>query len=149
MINGVEFRKLTINDIEKVLKMENDFRSNFVCKENVRTFLNNPMNWLIGCIKDGQVIGFAYGYELNRLNNIGNMVYIHEVNVLEKYHRLGIGKEILRTVKRLCKLNGICRFFLFTERSNKPACAFYDSEKGDEAHEDDVAYFFHDLETDY
>ncbi len=73
MINGVEFRKLTINDIEKVLGMENDFRNNFVCRENVRTFLNNPMNWLIGCIKNEQVIGFAYGFELNRLNNIGNM----------------------------------------------------------------------------
>jgi hypothetical protein len=50
LIHTTEFRKLTINDLDTVLKMEKDFRSNFICKENARTFLNNPMNWLVAAI---------------------------------------------------------------------------------------------------
>jgi ribosomal protein S18 acetylase RimI-like enzyme len=75
------------------------------------------------------------------------MVYIHEVGVLKQYQNQRIGTEILRTIKKLCKLSGICRFFLFTERSNTAACALYASMKGEEAHPDDVAYFFNDLDT--
>ena len=45
----------------------------------------------------------------------------------------------------VCGLTGICRFFLFTEKSNLAACALYESEGGAPAHDDDVTYFFNDL----
>lgn len=140
------FRKLTVSDLSMVLQMENDFRSNFICEENARLFLSNSMNWIFACIENNRIIGFAYGYELNRLNNIGNMLYIHEVGVLPEYHRQGIGKQILNGIKASCKLLGICRIFLFTERSNIPACALYESVGGEQAHNDDVSYFFNKLE---
>jgi len=122
--------------------MENDFRSNFVTEGSAQLFLSNPMNWLFACIENNQIIGFAYGYELNRLNSDGNMLYIHEVGVLPQFQRQGIGKEILNNVKALCKQVNICKFFLFTEKSNTAACALYDSAGGRSAHDDDVAYFF-------
>lgn len=140
------YRKLGISDLDLVLQMDNDFRSNFICKENARLFLSNPMCWIFACIEKNRVIGFAYGYELNRLNNIGNMLYIHEVGVLPEYQRQGVGKQILNGIKSLCKLSGICRFFLFTEKSNRPACALYESVGGEPAHDDDVSYFFNKLD---
>lgn len=140
------FRKLSISDLHLVMNMEKDFRGNFICQENARQFLLNPMNWIFACIEDNRIIGFAYGYELNRLNDIGNMLYIHEVGVLPEYHRQGIGKQILNSIKVLCKLSGICRFFLFTEKSNIAACALYDSVGGEPAHDDDVSYFFNKLD---
>lgn len=140
------FRKLGVSDLKLVMRMDEDFRKDFVCEENVRLFLSNPMNWMFACIENERIIGFAYGYELNRLNNIGNMLYIHEVGVLPEYQRQGVGKEILKGIKKSCKLLGICRFFLFTEKSNHPACALYDSAEGEPAHEDDVCYFFNKLE---
>ena len=104
------------------------------------------MNWIFASIEDNRIIGFAYGYELNRLNNIGNMLYIHEVGVLPEYQRQGIGKQILNSIKVLCKLSGICRFFLFTEKSNIAACALYNSVGGEPAHDDDISYFFNKLD---
>lgn len=92
------------------------------------------------------LIGFAYGYELNRLNSIGNMLYIHEVGVLPEFQRQGIGKQILCRIKSLCKLTGICRFFLFTEKSNQAACALYELTGGKPAHNDDISYFFTELD---
>lgn len=146
-MDGRVFRKLTISDLHMVLNMEKDFRSNFICEENARMFLSNPMNWIFACIEDNRIIGFAYGYELNRLNNIGNMLYIHEVGVLPEYHRQGVGKQMLNGIKSLCRLSGICRFFLFTEKSNIAACALYESAGGEPAHNDDVSYFFNRLNT--
>ena len=136
------YRKLGITDLALVMQMDTDFRKDFVCEENVRVFLSNPMNWLFACIDNNKIVGFAYGYELNRLNSIGNMLYIHEVSVLPEFQRQGIGRQILVGIKSLCVLTGICRFFLFTEKSNQAACALYESVGGEPAHNDDVSYFF-------
>lgn len=140
-----ELRKLQLSDLELVLQMENNFRSNFIVKENARQFLSNPMNWVFACIQEEKIVGFAYGYELNRLDNKGDMLYIHEVGVLPQYHRQGIGFEILTGIKKLCKLTGICKFFLFTQKHNIAACALYEKaggEKTKDAFDDDVTYFF-------
>lgn len=140
-----EFRKLRISDLELVLHMEKDFRSNFICEENARQFLSNPMNWIFACIQDQRIIGFAYGYELNRLDSKGNMLYVHEVGVLPEYHRQGVGFQLLLGIKNICKLTGMCRFFLFTQKHNIAACALYEKAGGrktSDVDNVDVTYFF-------
>lgn len=140
-----EYRKLQISDLALALGMDGNFRANFICVENARQFLLNPMNWVFACIEDQQIIGFAYGYELNRLDHKGNMLYIHEVGVLPQYQRQGIALQLLTHIKQLCKLIGICRFFLITHKHNEAACALYEKAGGDKSHnamEDDVTYFF-------
>jgi len=149
MIREREFRKLGISDLALVLQMEKDFRSGFICEENARQFLLNPQNWSFACIQEKQIIGFAYGYELNRLDNKGNMLYIHEIGVLPQYQRQGIGFQILMNIKKLCKLTGICRFFLFTQRHNVAACTLYEKaggEKTTDSYDDVVVYFFNKFE---
>lgn len=149
MIREREFRKLGISDLALVLQMEKDFRIGFICEENARQFLLNPQNWSFACIQEKQIIGFAYGYELNRLDNKGNMLYIHEIGVLPQYQRQGVGFQILMNIKQLCKMTGICRFFLFTQKHNVAACALYEKaggEKTADSYDDDVVYFFNKFE---
>jgi ribosomal protein S18 acetylase RimI-like enzyme len=132
------YKKLGISDLPLVIDMGKNFRSSFIVEENTRQFLLNPQNWLFTCIEkdDGEykkpdkIIGFAYGYELNRLNADGNMLYIHEVSVLPEYHRQGIGTELLSNITTLCKLMGICKFFLGTQKSNNAAMALYKKSGG-------------------
>ena len=119
------FKKLCLEDIDMVVNMNTTFRENFICRENAEIFLNNPFNWLYATILKGEIIGFAYGYEVNRLNDMGNMVYIHEVGVLEQYQRQGIGYNMLLSMKALCKERGVCRFFLYTYQNNIGANALY------------------------
>lgn len=139
-----EFRKLGLSDLELVLQMENDFRKGFIFEENARQFLSDPMNWIFACIQENQIIGFAYGYELNRLDSKGNMLYIHEVGVLPQYQKQGVGFQILTDIKSLCKLTCICRFFLFTQKHNAAACSLYEKAGGEKTSNtyDDVVYFF-------
>lgn len=160
------YKKLGISDLRLVVSMEKYFRSAFICEENARLFLSKPQNWLFACIeksdgdvsnendaaddKGGKIIGFAYGYELNRLDSQGDMLYIHEVGVLPEYHRQGIGAELMRNIKSACKLLGICKFFLFMQKSNEAAMGLYlkaggkpavDFEHGD----GNVVFFFKDF----
>lgn len=144
MFQKREYRKLYLADLELVLRMNHDFRSGFVSEEYAKQFLLNPMNWIFACIQGKQIIGFAYGYELNRLDDKGNMLYIHEVGVLPQYQRQGIGLRILAGIKELCKLTGICKLFLFTQKNNTAACALYEKAGGEKTSDtnDDVVYFF-------
>lgn len=143
-----EYRKLDISDIGLVLNINRDFREGFAFDKNARQFLSNPMNWIVACIQDEKIIGFTYGYELNRLDNKGNMVYIHEVSVLPDCQRQGIGSEILNTIKKICKLAGISRFFLITQKHNDAACKLYEKAGGKKSstHDDDVTYSFNNFE---
>jgi len=79
------------------------------------------------------------------INHAANMLYIHGVGVHADYRRQGVGKQMMTALKQLCKLNGMSRMFLFTQKSNTAACALYDS-VGGEAREDDVTYFFNQLD---
>lgn len=149
MMGKREFRRLSLTDLDIVLQMNRNFRNGFIAEENARQFLLNTNNWIFACIEDKKIIGFAYGYELNRLDNRGNMLYIHEVGVLPEYQRQGIGYQILTDIKKLCKLMGICRFFLFTQKNNIAACALYEKaggEKTSDGQDDDVTYFFNKFE---
>lgn len=139
------YKKLNLSDLNIVLSMENDFRSNFIAEENAKQFLNNPMNWLFACIEDDQIIGFAYGYELSRLDSKGNMLYIHEIGVLPRCHRQGIGRTLIEKLRETTAHLGICRFFLSTQKSNLPACALYETcggQKNPNQLDDDVLYYF-------
>lgn len=136
------YKKFGISDLHLVIGMENDFRNGFVCEDNVRQFLLNPQNWIFTCIESERIIGFIYGYELNRLNDIGNMLYIHEVGVLPDFQRQGIGKQLFENIKILCKLTGICKFFLNTQKSNIAACGLYESVGGLADHDDSISYYF-------
>lgn len=140
------FKKLGLSDLHLVLNMDEEIAAANICEENARLFLSNPMNWYFACIEHDKILGVFYGYELNRLNNDGNMLYIHAVGVHSQYRRQGIAEKILISIKETCKLLGICKIFLFTQKSNIAACSLYEKLGGrltnDSNQDDDRTYFF-------
>lgn len=138
-------RKLSINDINIVMDMNKNYREDFICHDNALAFLKNHYNWIFAAIYDNVIIGFAYGYELNRLNDIGNMLYIHEVGVMEQYQRQGIGYRMMTELKDACKEKKICRYFLSTYQNNVGANALYRKLGGEcslESNGSDTSYYF-------
>jgi ribosomal protein S18 acetylase RimI-like enzyme len=139
------FRKLAIPDLQMLVNTRKEADAlaiNLIDEESARLFLSNPMNYFFACIEDNRIIGYAYGYELNRIDNAGNMLYIHAVGVHSGYRRQGVGKQMINAVKQLCKLSGICKFFLDAHKNNTAACALYDSTGGVAHRDDNVSYFF-------
>ncbi len=143
-MNNREYRRLTVEDTDRVVTLNDTFRSGFASLSEVGIFLINPQNWFFACIEEDQIIGFAYGYELNRLDHQGNMLYLHEVSVLPQFQRQSIGSQLLSEVKSLSRLMGICKIFLLTQKSNTAACHLYEKSGGEKSGEkgDDVVYSF-------
>lgn len=142
----MEFRLLSVEDLPLVSGMEGDFRSKFVMCESARRFLVNPQNLLFACVSDNRILGFAYGYRHPRLDEQGDKVYIHEVGVLPQWQRGGIGRALIETIRDYCLLEGCSSFFLFTQRSNAPACRLYEATGGVDSQGDNQVYWF-DLGT--
>lgn len=138
-------RKLNPEDLDLALTMNRNFREGFLCRESARRFLENPLNWLFAAIKDETIIGFAYGYELNRLDDKGNMLYINEVGVAEPYQRQGVGYRLMTELKALCQERGLCKYFLSTYQNNTGANALYKKLGGQTSAEskgNDTMYYF-------
>jgi ribosomal protein S18 acetylase RimI-like enzyme len=139
------YRKLGLSDLQMLVNTKKDanaLKFYQIDEESARLFLSNPMNCFFACIEDNKIIGYACGHELNRLDNAGNMLYIHGVGVHADYRRQGIGKQMMTSIKQLCKLSGICKLFLYAHKANTAACALYDSTGGIAHRDDNVSYFF-------
>ena len=143
------FRKLGIADLQMLVDTKKDADALEIWQvdeESARLFLSNPMNYFFACIEDNKIIGYVCGYELNRLDNVGNILYIHAVGVHAYYRRQGIGKQMMISIKRLCKLSGICKLFLYAHKTNIAACILYDSTGGVAHRDDNVSYFFNEFD---
>ena len=143
------FRKLGLADLQMIANTKNDRIALDIWEineESAREFLTNPANYFFACIDHDKIIGYVCGYELNRLDHSGNMLYIHGVGVHADYRRQGIGKQMLTAIKQLCKLSIIQKIFLYTHKTNIAACALYDSAEGMATRDDNVSYFFNKLD---
>ena len=85
-----EFRRLHTEDLDMVMRMNETFRSGFADRVAAGRFLKNERNWLYAAVCGLNVVGFAYGGVLHRLDGKEDMLYIHEVGVAGPQQRRGI-----------------------------------------------------------
>lgn len=141
----MDFRRLTETDLPLALAMNRDFRSGIAQEEALHVFLADPDCWLFAAVKDGRIIGFAYGYALQRLNTDKKMLYIHEVGIMEEYQRQGIGTLLMDRLKADCKAENFCKIFLICDRKNTGANALYRKTGGEtsvESQGNDTVYWW-------
>ena len=139
------FRRLTTQDLDMILSMNRDFREGFVKPSAARDFLENPSNWLWATVHGNAVIGFAYGYALQRLDGAGPMLYVHEVGIAEPWQHQGVGFRMMTALKDACRAAGMSKLFLSCYQSNAGANALYrklGGEVGIVSHGNDTCYYF-------
>lgn len=141
----MEIKRLNVEDIDEVKDMFYNFRSKNTTHEKIERFLENNNNYLIACLENEKVIGFVLAYKLQRYDEKNDMIYIHEVGVLEEYRRLGIGKKLMEYVKDICKEENLSKIFLITNKSNIPAVSLYESTDGKEMEDDNVVYWYDNI----
>ncbi len=106
----------------------------------VDAFIDNLNNIAYLAIDNDQVIGFVWGYVLERLDN-EPMLYIHSVDVIESYRRQGVAKVILKEFLTILKKEGYRNMFLITDADNVAANKLYES-LGGELEKDKNLYIF-------
>lgn len=140
-----ECRKLDLTDAEMIMRMNRDFRKDFVTLDGIRNFLKKDENWMFAAVDGERIIGFVYGYELCRFDGKGTMLYLHEVGVMECFWRQGIGYGLFTELKNACKAKNICKIFLATSQNNVAANALYRKLNGEfspESNGQDSCYYF-------
>lgn len=138
-------RRLTEKDISMVMKMNVNFREGFAALHSAAMFLSDPRNWMFAAVSQGVIVGFAYGYALNRLDGNEKMLYINEVGVMPRYQRQGVGYRLLSELKTACNESGISKYFLSAYQNNIGACALYRKLGGAVAPEsqgNDINFYF-------
>ncbi|MCU1459816.1 MAG: family acetyltransferase [Actinomycetia bacterium] len=89
-------------------------------------------------------VGFLFAFELlRRAADVGpSELYVDEVGVRSDHRREGIGRALLDALSQLARGRGITSGFVFTNASNGPARALYESFGGTRPNADDVMFDF-------
>lgn len=126
----MHIRELTLYDIDKVQVMIKDFGKDEASYDKIKKFLSEDEHHLIASMDHGKIVGFALAYELPRIDGKGNMLYVHEIEVAEKYRRQGIGKSLMEELSALCTRKNIYKMFLLVDPDNQPGIGLYETYDG-------------------
>jgi len=142
----MQIGRLGTSDAGKLVEMVKTFRTDTTDLNIAERFLQNSSNYVIAGIEGEKIIGFVLGYQLQRYDGQDDMIYIHEVSVLEEFRQQGIGKKMINEVIRICKETHISKVFLVTNKSNKPAVCLYESTGAKASYDDDIVYWYKDFD---
>jgi ribosomal protein S18 acetylase RimI-like enzyme len=125
----MELVKLT-NDTVKYLDQLVNVNELAVDDTLAKTFIKNSNNHAYFAIDGEKVIGFFWGYTLDRLDS-EPMMYIHSVDVIKEYRNQGVGKQIVAKFLEIANNNNYRKTFLITNKNNFPGNKLYTSLDGE------------------
>jgi ribosomal protein S18 acetylase RimI-like enzyme len=107
-------------------------------------FLNDCSSALFVAFFEGKAVGFAIANRLLRFDQRRSEVMLYEIGVKEEFRRRGIGIALVEEVKTWAKTQGADEVFVFTNKSNLPAVALYESTQGKPESKtlDEIMYVF-------
>ena len=133
----MKVKRLRLGDEEiavsvvNAVRLEEDAQGHMTDTDLMHGFLANECNYLIAAHHDdGTPLGFVLGYRLDRMDRSGDMMYVHEVGVVESRRNQGIGKAIMGEMIRICREERFLKMFLGTDRDNLPANRLYSAMGG-------------------
>lgn len=96
----------------------------------MREFLATESNYLVVAYEGDTPLGYALAYRLPRVDRRRDMMYLHDVGVVENRRRQGIGRRMIRECLRLCREEGFVELFVIADADNVPAKGLYESTGG-------------------
>lgn len=110
-----------------------------------QVFVADPGSFALGAYVDDEPAGLAWGVHM-RTPSGRLTTYLHQLDVLERHRRRGVGTALVRESMALGRRAGATKFWLSTGAHNETAQALYASLAGDRKPLGDVNYWW-DLTT--
>jgi len=98
-----------------------------------RAFLQDPRNVLVAALADGEPVGYAIAYVLERADRPSPMILLYEIEVASRHRRRGIGLGLIDRVREIARSEGAYKMWVLTEWENVAARALYRSAGGAES----------------
>ncbi len=128
--NPITIRSLGPEDAFVLDRVKEGVFDNPIDPDRVWAFLATRVNVLVVALDGGEVIGFAYGTTMLRVDK-PTAFYVDEISVHKSYRRQGIGKKLLRRIEEETGDRGCQSLWLATEGDNAEARGLYDALDGD------------------
>ena len=108
----------------------------------IQAFLDDSRAYLmLGYVEDDPA-GFALAYALPRIDARGAMLYLHEVDVLPAFRRMGVATALIDALLGICREAGFSEMFVISNQSNLAAMRLYESTGGERPAADDVVFVY-------
>lgn len=106
--------------------------------------LVNQTNYLLAAYVNSALAGFAYAYELDRIEKKQPMMFFYSIDVLPNFRRQGIGKRLIKELKRICTDRNVSKMYVLTDEENEAAMRLYRSTGGKRVMPDNVLFIYKD-----
>lgn len=136
-LKTVEIKRLDESDLPRFKSLVDLF--NMVVEENrwnigndahLSGLLGDPHFIAMVALAEQEVAGGLTAYELPLYYANHSEVFLYDMAVKPEYQRMGIGKELIRTLKEQCRGNGVKEFFVLAHEEDEHAIEFYHSTGG-------------------
>lgn len=107
----------------------------------IKQFLSRQGHYIFVGAIDEEIIAFAYGYRLTRLDGDKPMLYLHAFQVLQAYQHLGFGTKLFEFIVKFCE-GKFSKGFLIASKDNLPACKLYEKCKCSNFNHNEIVYVF-------
>lgn len=132
-----ETKRLTNQDISAFESLVNLFNSifeepqtNIQSEANLVKLLNNEKFIALATFSGNEVIGGLTAYEIPMYYSENSEIFLYDMAVKEEYQRMGVGKQLITSLKEHCIGNGIKTFFVLAHAEDEHAIEFYHSTGG-------------------
>lgn len=134
----MEYKVLENEDIDLMQYFVDDENTKYE-KENLIKFINDKNAYGFIAKLDNKILGFAYGYTLQRPDRKKDF-YLHAIDIMAEYQGNGYGTGLMNYIKEYIKAIGCRKMFLITNKSNASACKCYEKAGGVNNADDEIVY---------
>jgi aminoglycoside 3-N-acetyltransferase I len=131
-----ELKRLTTNDLSTFKSLVEMFNTVFEeepaigSDSHLLKLLGNNTFIAIAAISENEVLGGLTAYELPMIYSDASEVILYDMAVRADYQRMGIGKELIQSLKDYCIQNKIETFFVMAHEEDIHAIEFYHATGG-------------------
>ena len=134
----MEYKVLENEDIDLMQYFVDDENTKYE-KENLIKFINDKNDYGFIAKLDNKILGFAYGYTLQRPDGKKDF-YLHAIDIMSEYQGKGYGTSFMNYIKEYIKKMECRKMFLITNKSNVSACKCYEKAGGVNNADDEIVY---------
>jgi ribosomal protein S18 acetylase RimI-like enzyme len=102
--------------------------------------IGQPQNCFVAALMDGEPVGLAVGYILERFDC--NKLFLYEIDTHPDRLRRGAASGMLETLKDHCRRRGLEEIFVVTNEGNAAAMGLYAKTGGKRPAKDDVVFVY-------
>ncbi len=128
---SITYKLADKEDLPALIEVGDQLFDNPIKPERATEFLDDPRHHLIIAYANSHIVGMATGFHYVHPDK-DPALFVNEVAVLDEYQNRGIGRELVKRLRKHAKQIGCTEAWVGTEQSNVGARRAYSAAGGTE-----------------